>query len=92
VEVEVDDLFKTRTYHDLAPVRSSYPADANATTDVSVFRCTPKAGMEKGNPWPVHLLERWVCPGGTVYLDSADDWSIGTHTLSRHSSRWASPP
>ena len=49
---------KTIKFHELSPVTNSYPAEVNATTAVSVFRCTEKEGMRKGKPWPVHFLER----------------------------------
>lgn len=49
---------KTIKFHELSPVSNSYPAEAGATTGVSVFRCTEKEGMQKGKAWPVHFLER----------------------------------
>lgn len=57
--------FKNVKVMDLAPVAETYPADAGAKTGISVFRCTPKDGMEKGQPWPVKLMERCVlrCSG-----------------------------
>lgn len=56
--VAVSDEFKNVKVMDLAPVADTYPADAGAKTGISVFRCTPKEGMEKGRPWAVKLMER----------------------------------
>jgi allantoicase len=49
---------KTIKYHELAPVTDTYAKELGASTNVSVFRCTVKEGMNKGKPWPVHFMER----------------------------------
>lgn len=64
--VAVSEEFKNVKVMDLAPVDETYPTEAGAKTGISVFRCTPKEGMEKGRPWPVKLMERlvfevWLC-------------------------------
>jgi allantoicase len=56
--VATSEEFKNVKVMDLAPVAETYPAEAGAKTGVSVFRCTPKEGMEKGQPWAVKLMER----------------------------------
>ncbi|KAJ9107196.1 hypothetical protein QFC19_002856 [Naganishia cerealis] len=56
--VAVSTEFKNVKCMDLAPVDETYPVDAGATTGISVFRCTPKDGMQKGKPWSVKLMER----------------------------------
>lgn len=56
--VAVSAEFNNVKCMDLAPVEETYPAGAGATTGISVFRCTPKDGLEKGRPWPVKLMER----------------------------------
>ncbi|KAJ9112719.1 hypothetical protein QFC22_006221 [Naganishia vaughanmartiniae] len=56
--VAVSSEFKNVKCMDLAPVDETYPEEANATTGISVFRCTPKDGMQKGKPWSVKLMER----------------------------------
>ncbi len=44
-------------FHKLAPVKSSYPVDASATTGLSVYRCRPIELGDDGD-WAVKLLER----------------------------------
>ncbi|KAJ9125500.1 hypothetical protein QFC22_000461 [Naganishia vaughanmartiniae] len=44
---------------DLAPVDETDPAEAGATTGISVLRCTPKDRMQKGMPWSVKSMERY---------------------------------
>lgn len=56
--VAVSSEFKNVKVMDLAPVDETYPVEAGATTGISVFRCTPKDGMQKGKPWSVKLMER----------------------------------
>lgn len=58
VKTVVDPKFKVTRYCDLAPVSSSYPAEAKAGTAISLFRASPKQGLARGKPWPVHFLER----------------------------------
>lgn len=58
VKTVVDPKFKVTRYCDLAPVSSSYPAGAKAGTAISLFRASPKQGLSRGKPWPVHFLER----------------------------------
>lgn len=58
VKVVVNDQFKVTRFCDLAPITESYPAEANASTNISVFRATPREGLHRGKPFPVHFLER----------------------------------
>ncbi len=58
IEVEVNQEYKLATAYALAPVESTYQEEWGAKTAVSLFRSTPKEGMQKGKPWPVHFMER----------------------------------
>lgn len=65
-------------FHKLAPVQSSYPSDAGATTDLSVYRCQPIELSSEGD-WAVKLLERhpftnqaFIPMGGVGLLSKTD--------------------
>lgn len=49
---------KTAKYARLADVSSTYPADSGAVTGISVFRATPKVGLERGKVFDVRFFER----------------------------------
>lgn len=49
---------KTTKYARLADITSTYPADADAVTGISVFRATPKVGLERGKVFDVRFFER----------------------------------
>lgn len=59
--VAVSAEFKNVKCMDLSPFEETYPKETGATSNISVFRCTPKEGLEKGKPWPVKLIERCAC-------------------------------
>ena len=40
------------------PVTTSYPAETGAISGVSVFRATPKVGLERGKVFDIRLMER----------------------------------
>jgi allantoicase len=44
-------------FHKLSLIQQSYPADAGATSGLSVYRCAP-IDAKQGEAWPVRLLER----------------------------------
>lgn len=58
--VAVSTEFKNVKCMDLSPFEETYPAEAGATSNISVFRCTPREGLEKGKPWPVKFIERYA--------------------------------
>jgi allantoicase len=60
--VAVSEEFKNVKCMDLSSFEETYPAEAGATSNISVFRSTPKEGLEKGKPWPVKLIERYAYP------------------------------
>ncbi|WVW84486.1 allantoicase [Kwoniella bestiolae CBS 10118] len=49
---------KTVKHNCLAPIISTYPAEAGAITAISVFRATKKVGLERGRVFDVRLMER----------------------------------
>lgn len=48
----------TTKYARLANITSTYPVDANAVTGISVFRATPKVGLERGKAFDIRYMER----------------------------------
>lgn len=48
----------TTKYARLANITNSYPADAGAITGISVFRATPKIGLERGKAFDIRYMER----------------------------------
>ena len=45
-------------YARLADITSTYPSDADAVTGISVFRATPKVGLERGKAFDLRYMER----------------------------------
>jgi ureidoglycolate hydrolase len=45
-------------FHNLAPIRSSYPANAGADTSLSVYRCKPLQVINGDGTFDIKLLER----------------------------------
>lgn len=45
-------------YARLAEITSTYPQDAEAVTGISVFRATPKVGLERGKTFDIRYMER----------------------------------
>ena len=45
-------------FHKLAPLDSSYPLEAGATTDLSVYRCSSLPNRGENEEWEVKVLER----------------------------------
>ena len=48
----------TQKYARLADIAQSYPAGSGAQTAISVYRATPKVGLERGREFAVKVLER----------------------------------
>jgi allantoicase len=49
---------KTVKYARLADITDTYPSDANAILGVSVFRASPKIGLERGKVFDIRFMER----------------------------------
>jgi allantoicase len=45
-------------YARLADISHTYPADSGAVTGISVFRASPKIGLERGKVFEIRLMER----------------------------------
>jgi ureidoglycolate hydrolase len=48
----------TTKYARLANIVNNYPADTGAVTGISVFRATPKVGLERGKVFDIRYMER----------------------------------
>jgi allantoicase len=57
-EVLVNAKGKAEKYTRLAPILSTYPEEAGATTSIGVYRATKKIGLERGKVFDVRLMER----------------------------------
>jgi allantoicase len=45
-------------YARLAEIKSTYPEELGAVTGISVFRATPKVGLERGKVFDIRYMER----------------------------------
>jgi ureidoglycolate hydrolase len=57
-DIQVSPDGKTTKYARLADITSTYPADSNAVSGISVFRATPKVGLTRGKVFDVRFFER----------------------------------
>ena len=57
-DIQVAPDGKTTKYARLADITHSYPADSGAVVGISVFRATPKIGLERGKEFGIKFLER----------------------------------
>lgn len=58
VDIQVAPDGMATKYARLADVVSTYPESANAVTAISVFRATPKVGLERGKVFDIRYMER----------------------------------
>lgn len=58
MEVHINPAGKAAKYTRLAPIIDNYPAEAGARTAISVMRCTPREGLERGKVFDVRFMER----------------------------------
>jgi allantoicase len=58
MDIQTSPDGKTTKYARLADIVDTYPGDAGAVLGVSVFRASPKIGLERGRVFDIRFMER----------------------------------